>query len=144
MPNKGTSEAARLREILSAVYERRKDEARVSPSWLATEAMTELDPDREAPPLVYLGCHLELRQIAREFCRKRFEPEDDGEAHDLFPDLQARYPTARSSKDDPEYVKLEFLNRDDIAFNVNRLRSEAAHRLAHADALEEYGELRAA
>lgn len=72
MPNKGTSEAARLREILSAVYERRKDEARVSPSWLATEAMTELDPDREAPPLVYLGCHLELRQIAREFCRKRF------------------------------------------------------------------------
>jgi hypothetical protein len=91
--------------------------------------------------LVYAGCNLQLRQIARGQLRRRFEPEDDGgDEHDLFPGLQQRYPTARSARaEDPEYVLLEHLTPTDIGYNVARLRSEARAKMAHADALEAYG-----
>jgi hypothetical protein len=134
------TEERKLAEIIARIIDSRDTAIKISPTWIAHEAMLELDPDRSAPLLVYAGCNLELRQIARGQLRGRFQPDDsEGEEHDLFPDLQRRYPTARSAaKDDPEYVLLEHLAPEDIGFNVARLRAEGRAKLKHADALEAY------
>jgi hypothetical protein len=85
-------EASGLIEIISRIIEGRRGEARISPSWVATEGMQELragwmrEPNN-GYPLVYIGCHLQLRQIARGVLRERFEPElDEGETvqHPFF------------------------------------------------------------
>lgn len=140
-----TDEGKKLRDILAGIYERYRNEIRVSPSWLATEAMLKLDPDQVSPHLVYIGCHLELRQLAREFCRGKFMPAVDDiiEPDDLFPDLQKRYPSAQTADDEePNYVLLDHMTDADIAFNVARLRSEAEAKLRHADRLEDFGRAR--
>jgi len=133
-----TDEQKALRLYIASIYERSEHAIKVSPSWLATEAMAKLDPDKISPHLVYLGCHLQLRQIARSICRAKFEPDDEeAEQHALFPDLQKRYPIVRQSRDDePEYILLEHMSKDDVLFNVARLRKEASAKLVHADALE--------
>ena len=127
----------KLSLILMDIYERRGDKARISPAWLATEAMAALDGDKRSPPLIYRAAHLQLRQLARGICRKKFE--DDGkeaEQSDLFPNLQKRYPAAHVPDAEPEYVLLEHLTDKDVRFNVRRLRMEADSKLHHADALE--------
>lgn len=131
------SSEQKLRIILLEIYENRSDEIRISPAWLATEAMNRLDSERRAPTLVYQAAHLQLRQIARGVCRHKFEG-DDGETEqsDLFPQLQTRYPAAHSADAEPEYVLLEHLVDDDVSYNVNRLRREGETKLHHADALE--------
>lgn len=136
------TEERKLAEVVGRVIELRGDAVSISPTWVATEAMQQLDPERDAPSLVYAGCNLHLRQLARGILRKKFQPDDDdGDEHDLFPGLQRRYPTARSARaNDPEYVLLEHLTQVDIGFNVGRLRSEASAKLSHADALEAFGE----
>ncbi|MHC2399144.1 MULTISPECIES: hypothetical protein [Bradyrhizobium] len=137
-----TNEAGDLVAIVSRIIDTRRSQSRISPSWVANEAMIELDGGHIAPPLVYLGCHLELRQIARSVLRTRFDDRaesDDGEPrqHELFPDLQWRYPTARSARSaEPEYVLLDDMSDEDAAYNVARLRREGRAKLAHADALE--------
>jgi hypothetical protein len=141
-----TSEEQKLREVVSRIIEVRRQEQRISPSSIATEAMNELDPRKTAPSLVYLGCHLEIRQIARGLLRLNFEGrEDPKDQHQLFPDLQWRYPTARSRYDEEhEYILREQMSDIDIAYNVERLRNEGRSKLKHADALEAYGRRRKA
>ena len=137
-----THEAGDLIALVSRIIDTRRAESRISPSWVATEAMSELDGGHISPPLVYLGCHLELRQIARGVLRTWFGDEatsDDGQPrqHELFPDLQWRYPTARSARnDEPEYVLLDDMGEDDANFSIARLRSKAFAKMRHADALE--------
>jgi hypothetical protein len=132
-----SNDEQKLRVVLLDIYERRSEEIRVSPSWLATEAMVTLDGEHHSPPLVYLAAHLQLRQLARSICRRKFEDgDDDTEQHELFPNLQKRYPAAHSPDSEPEYVLLDHLSKDDVTFNVHRLRSEAQAKLRHADALE--------
>jgi hypothetical protein len=143
-------EAQALTDIIARIIDTRRGETRISPSWVATEAMVEIDPGRSSVALVYLGCHLELRQIARSLVRLHFEdtsdPADDESAqHELFPKLQWRYPAARSSgAGEPEYVKLEDLSAADVAYNVQRLRREGNAKLKHADALDAFGRSRTA
>lgn len=136
------TEERKLAEIIARIIDSRGSAVSIRPTWVAAEAMQELDPDRAAPMLVHAGCNLHLRQIARAKLRQMFQPDDDdGEQHDLFPGLQRRYPTARSVRtDEPEYVLLERLTQVDIGFNVARLRAEARAKLEHADALEAYGD----
>lgn len=139
-----TSEAQALTDIIAQIIETRRDETKISPSWIATQAMTELDPDHHSIPLVYLAAHLEMRQIARGLLRQWFEdsdPEtDDGESlqHELFPSLQRRYPCVRRKGDEPEYVRLEEMTDADIDYNVTRMRRESMAKLHHADALIAY------
>lgn len=132
------TEEQRLHSLLMMVYERRQDELRVSPAWLATEAMRELDPERESPDLVYLAAHLELRQLARAILRRVADPtEEPTDQHEMFPMLQKRYPSARSSNaEEPEYIKLESMTEEDVAYNLRRMRASASRLLAHCDALE--------
>lgn len=141
-------EAQDLIIVVEKIIDTRRHAPRVSPTWIATEAIVTLDPGRISVPLVYLGCHLQLRQIARAQLRLHFEEpaaasDDELAQHELFPDLQRRYPTERKRKrfgdNEPEYALLEELSETDIAFNVRRLRREGRAKLAHADALEAYG-----
>lgn len=129
-----------LRQTVGRIIELRRDAIRISPGWVATEAMILLDGTRVSPALVYLGCHLQLRQIAREMLRGKYEPDaeaDEDAQHSLWPALQKRYPTFKSNPgDDPEYVVLEELTAVDVGFNLRRLRSEAQSKQEHADALE--------
>lgn len=132
-----SNEERALSDIVAAIIERRHDQTRISAAWIATEAMKELDADRIAPPLVFLGCHLELRQIARSLLRGTFEGDSEpGAQHNLFPELQRRYPVARSRGDEAVYVLLEDLTKADVKYNVNRLLSEADSKIKHARALE--------
>lgn len=133
----------KLHLILQEIYEKRRAEIRVSPLWLATEAMVSLDEFRRSPSLVYQAAHLQLRQMARAICRERFEDDKaDSEQHELFPNLQKRYPAAHSPDAEPEYVLLEHLTDEDVAYNVNRLRAEAKKKEAHANALEAWWQRR--
>lgn len=125
---------------------RKRGAIKISPAWVATEAMHIIDPDRSGPELEYFGCHLELRQIAREALRGHYQPNGSAQGsaqHELFPDLQERYPKAgQADSEEPEYVLLEYMTNEDIAYNVTRLRREASAKQAHADALEAYGRRR--
>jgi hypothetical protein len=132
------TEERELHQLLLQIYDRRQDEIRVSPNWLATAAMEEMDPDRSSPTIVYTAAHLELRQLARSILRKAADPIDEAsDQHEMFPLLQKRYPAARSTTtEEPEYVKLEALTELDVAFNLGRMRASASRLLAHCDALE--------
>jgi hypothetical protein len=138
-----TPEASGLIDIIARILELRRNHDRISPSWVATEAWQQLDPRRSIQrrhPLVYIGCHLQLRQLARELLRKTFEGEElagERSQHELFPILQARYPSARSKDwEQPEYIRLDVLTEADADYNVERLRAEGRAKLKHADALE--------
>jgi hypothetical protein len=130
---KPKTETGDLVEVIVKIYEKHDTEIRISPAWLATAAMRTLDRRRQSPPLVYKGCHLQLRQLARAVCRTRFEQESD--THEMFPDLQRRYPTKRDEDAEPQYVLLEHLTEDDVNYNYGRLYSEAQGKMKHADAL---------
>jgi hypothetical protein len=132
----------RLAELIARVIDSRSAQSRISPGWIATEVMKDLDPERTAPELVYVGCHLQLRQIARSQLRGRYDGETGAsEQHELWPDLQARYPVMKSGEE-PEYVRLEDLTPADVGYNVARLRAEGRAKLRHADALEAWGRSR--
>lgn len=134
-----------LSEIAARIVDLRVREHRISPAWVATEAMLIIDPERAGPPLEYSAAHLYLRQVARQLLRTSFDMPDESEAkqHHLFPDLQSRYPTAAAAKSPEQvYILLEYMTKEDIAYNVARLRGEGTARLKHADRLENYGKNR--
>jgi len=131
------TDAQKLRELLSGIYGGRSGEIRISPAWLATEAMASLDPTHATPALIYRAAHMQFRQLVRSLCRQGFEEDGEcSEQHAVFPGLQARYPAAHSQDAEPEYVQFEHLTDRDVEFNVNRLRSEGRAKQAHADKLE--------
>jgi hypothetical protein len=136
-------DGAALWEIVGKIYEKHRGKATVNPSWLATEAMVDIAFPRKLHELGYVGCHLQLRQIARSFCRAKFDPVHNpiSAADDLFPEtLQERYPRRPTGQnEEPEYVLLDLLSDDDRAYNVARMRSAALALQKHADALEADG-----
>ncbi len=139
-----------LRDIVQAIIDARKSEERVSPAWIATEAMTKLEANdlQQSKPLVYLAAHLQMRQIARQACRKQFDDEEDDALdpaqQEMFPGLQTRYPVAHSDKEEPSYVLREAMGAKDVAANAKRLRREGRTKLGRADALEAWWETRKA
>jgi len=140
-----TREESQLAEIVARIIDIRRGQVRINPSWIATEALKEIDPSSRSVDLVRLGCHLQLRQIARAECRTLFEDTEDVDEPRFsgFEGLQWRYPTARSKrKDEPEYVLRDHMSDDDINYNVARLRREGRAKLAHADTLEAWGRSR--
>jgi hypothetical protein len=125
-----------LYAVMSRICEKHQARERLVPTWLANEAMRELDPERKSPPAIYTAAHLQFRQIARGFCRRHFEGDGESPQHELLPDLQDRYPAARTKDaEEPEYVKREAMNPEDARFNVKRLELEARTKQRHADAL---------
>ena len=134
-----------LRDIVASVIAQESAEIRISPTQVATDALVIIDPEHVGPPLEYLSAHLHLRQLARELLRGRYEPDGvvPAEAqHELFPQLQQRYPCVRRADEEPVYVMLEHLSGVDITYNIARLRGEAQAKQRHADALERYASTR--
>jgi hypothetical protein len=140
-----TQEERKLAEIVARIINGRRDETKINPMWIAEEALQEIDPGRHSPELVRLGCHLQLRQIARGQCRKLFEDgegEDDVDAPRFngFDELQWRYPRAHSNNaGQPEYVLLGHMTQSDVDYNVARLHREGRAKIAHARLLEIWG-----
>jgi hypothetical protein len=133
-----TKEEGQLAEVVARIIELQRNQMRINPSWIATEAMKVIDPKNRSIELVRIGCHLQLRQTARGQCRKSFESPDEGDDDQPqfvgFDDLQWRYLTARSKGlPDPEYILREGMTDEDIAYNVARLRREGRAKRQHAD-----------
>jgi hypothetical protein len=137
------SDEEELAQAVQKVIDDNADLGEISPAWVATAVMKAIGFPRDLHPLGYVGCHLELRQIARQKLRHQFDPtsaaHDEGE--DLFPDtLQDRYPRRPDRGQEPVYVVRSLLSRVDVAYNVERMRRAGRALLRHADALEEWGE----
>lgn len=135
-----TKDEEKCRDLISKIYERHKNKVKISPAWLATEAMVSLDPRRETDPMIYASAHLQFCQWARGLCRDKWDPQDANLAdqHDLFPELQKRYPTARFKGEVAEYVLLEHLSEIDRRFNINRLSTTGESFTRHSRALAEW------
>ena len=135
----------KLAQAVQAIIERHADLVAISPAWVATAAMQAIEFPRDLHELGYAGCHLELRQMARSKLRRQFDPvarsEDVADyGEDLFPDtLQDRYPRRPRRACEPEYVQRTRMSRDDLSYNVERMRRAGSALLRHADALEEWG-----
>jgi hypothetical protein len=114
----------------------------VSPSWIATQVMSEIEFPRSLHLIGYVGCHLEIRQIARQKLRRAHDPyakvraSIEGE-DDLFPEtLQERYPRQPRPSEEPIYALRDLLTQADVQYNVGRMRRGGMALLKHADALE--------
>jgi len=137
-----SADANCLRNIIREILDARRTQVRLSPAWIATEAMVKLDAEdlQKANPLVYLAAHLQLRQISRQQCRHQFDDAEeealDPAQQEMFPGLQSRYPAMHAKKEEPHYVLRDSLSARDIAFNVRRLRREGRSKLERANALD--------
>lgn len=129
-----------LARVIATIYERNRELPSISPAWLATAGMQTIRFPRTLHALGYVGCHLQLRQIARKYCRKAFDPVDgaDGEGQEeMFPEtLQERYPLRPKRGEEPQYVMLEFLSDQDVDYNIARMRRASLALQKHSDALE--------
>lgn len=136
------SEEERLYAVVQRVIDGCSLVREVSPSWVATEVMSAIRFPRQLHELGYIGCHLEVRQIARHKLRRMHDPEerireslDQGELQ--FPDtLQDRYPRRQQPGEEPRYILREWMEETDVTFNVERMRRAGRALLKHADALE--------
>ena len=131
-------EGAALYDAVARVYELNRGKNSISPAWLATHAMVLIRFPRRLHETGYIGCHLQMRQIARSYCRQKFDPTDtDATLDDLFPEtLQERYPVRSRAGEEREYVLLDALTSDDAYYNVARMRRASLALQKHADALE--------
>jgi hypothetical protein len=134
-----------LKDLVSqAIFETQGGRSR--PSWIAQRALLLADPENVAPPCVAFAADLEFRQIAREMLRRSYEPEgpEDGEPvqHALFPGLQAKYPRHVPAGEEPEYVRPELLDADDVQWNISRMRACSESLQRGADALEAWADER--
>src|SRR3954465_14804194 len=133
-----------VRQLVDAVvrvidrYQKEKAE-RISPAWVATQAMIQIRFPRTLHEIGYVGCHLEMRQIARQKLRRWFDPNEkvkasvDGE-DDLFPEtLQDRYPIPAGKGKEPVYVLRNLLRKPQVKFNVERMRRGGRALMRHAD-----------
>lgn len=137
-----TDSINRLYDEVRAACDRLREAATIAPSWIATDVMRAINFPMILHELGYLGCHAQLKQIARSFCRKHFDPVES-EQPDIFPEtLQERYPLARSAGAEPEYGLLSMLSEADYDYNIARLRREIAAKQKHADALEVHKRLK--
>lgn len=113
-----------------AVIDKFADRPDISPTAVATEVLIGLDPDQISLPDVYGGCHLHVRQVARGQLRK-----PPPKALPLFPDfptLQPRYPAAHSEfAEEPIYRRSDQLSREDVDYNIRRMRAEIGTKNAH-------------
>jgi hypothetical protein len=141
-------EAKKLIEIVARIVDVYRGRPRISPKWVADEAMSVLDGAlvvQKTFPLIWTAANLELRQLARSVLANRYMPEseEEGERDALFPALQWRYPTVRSKRsEDPEYVLRDLMTEEDVDFNIKRLESEAEAKLEHAKALRSWARSR--
>lgn len=141
------TEADRLIALTRKVIDTYTAKPRISPRWVASQVMTQLDPGQRVQIKhhdIWIGAHMAVRQIARAILANKFwSPPEPGEGDpDLFPGLQWRYPRAHSKEEDAEYVLRDLMTEEDIDWNCARLEAEGTAKLKHAAALREWSEKR--
>lgn len=134
--------AAIVREI-----DKLGDAILLSPTSVAVAVQKHFGKSKAIEPHVQYTSLEHIKQIARSVLAKRFDAEgEESESHqgELFTgQLQKHYPIPRIKGQEPVYKKRESLSTDEVRWNVSQLRRSAAARLAHADALEAWGDGRA-
>lgn len=139
-----TKDAQQLHDLVAAAIARRGGAPRHKPMLIADEVMRRLDGEERSHPLVWIGCHLEIRQIARGMLAKHYDPveADDDEDDDPtlpFINFQRYYPEAPKDgvvePDGPAYILRDLMTTEDVVWNANRLWAEARTKAAHGDAL---------
>lgn len=128
------SEARDLSGEIGRAIDELSGEDVIDPTRIASIVLGRIDPQRLSPELVFLGCHLQCRQLAREGLRRRYSIGNRAPEPDLF-DLQDRYPCAQSDGGDQGYIRRELMSKIDVASNVDRMKASASSTLAHVDAL---------
>jgi hypothetical protein len=129
-----------INEVVEKIIRDSQTEPTISPNWVADRAYAELDPSKLSPFRVALLARFALRQLARQILAKRFQPDDPQEMLPNVdcPQLQQRYPLKPSKDQEPTYIKLELLKEEDMLYNVERLRAEAANEDQQADQLGQW------
>jgi hypothetical protein len=131
-----------LYAVTRKVVNEHDDAPTISPTWIATHVMCEIRFRPTLHHLGYAGCHLQVRQIARQVLRERHDPPTrvndqlaSGQG-DFFSDtLQPRYPRHTRPGEEPLYVLRELMTEQDVAWNEERMRRGGEALLKHADAL---------
>lgn len=143
-----TRETFEMELIVARIIDKNRRRDKINPSWVATEAMLELQKNYKMQNLqnnafeIYRAAHLQLRQVARGILGKKFESEDENEKHGFFTDLQIRYPAAHSKSEEPSYVLLEYCSDADLDYNIERLDKEIKGKTKHRNSLIAYKENR--
>lgn len=128
-----------LYAVIERIYERMRNYKNVSPIVMAKEAMQAINFGRELHNLGYIAADQHFRQIARSFCRKRFDPVALALENDLFPEtLQERYPMRGHVGEERVYVLLDEADDPTLIYNENRMERAAKALQKHADALRAY------
>lgn len=130
-----------LTRLASAIINNDRTEVRISPKWIAEQVLKKVDPRRVSVPAVYGGCNLYVRQIARGLLRETFEEKETAQ-HNLWPELQWRYPVERAKHEEPTYALLETLREADYIYNAKRMIRDIASRTKHLDAFWAHGQKR--
>jgi hypothetical protein len=135
---KPDSSTAQLNELLVVEYAKIPMDDPVEVSDLARRVFAIIDPQSLSPGLVEHAAILELQQLARAICRRRFTEEEaafeNGRLFDFT--LQSRYPSAPvEGVEEHLYLPVSAMRPEDFDYNIERLLAESAAKSAHADRL---------
>ena len=110
-------------------------DADISPSDIAKDVISKMDPDNVGPELVRYSANLHVRQISRGILRREFDPvSPDNPQSEMFERLQDRYPCSRG--DDSVYVKRLRMTKKERNAISSGLRKEVAAKQSHANAMD--------
>ena len=130
-----------LYQITRDVIESHRDAPTMSPAWVATHVLCKIQFSPDLHHLGYAGCHLQLRQMARQELR-RHDPNASvadklasGQGEMFSDTLQQRYPRRTQPGEEPVYVLRDLLTEDDVEWNEYRMRRGGEALIRHADAL---------
>ena len=120
----------------------------IDPEQVAESVELELDDMRVSPPLIRHATILHLRSVVRKCLSKKMPgvlSMEESEQSDMFAStLQAHYPAGHHITGKPTWVRREYLDVEQRATIVAKLRKTGDANHAHADLLEEEGEVIAA
>ena len=128
--------------VTRKVVNEHEDAPTISPTWIATHVMCEIRFKPALHHLGYAGCHLQVRQFARQAAlREQHDPPErvnqqlsSGQG-DFFSDtLQPRYPRQTKPGEEPVYVLRHLMTEQDVNWNEERMRRGGEALLKHADA----------
>lgn len=132
-------------QLLSSIYESRGTSLiEVSARDLAIEAACSLSIEQHLNNDAYILSLETLTRRGELVLRKKCGEDPDGETeqHELFPQLQKRYPIPVKGDSQHTYKLLDHLSDEEIDFNINRMKAEVYAKQAHVDALIEFRQRR--
>ena len=140
-----------LTDAIQQMYDINKNVVSIDPEFLADGAMDiigfvylKAPETREeySHNAVWYGCNQHLRQMARAYCRGKFDPAVKaaaaamGQGELIGEVLQDRYPVKTRKGQEPTYVLRDHLSEIDRWFNIDRMEGTARALVKHRNALE--------